>query len=156
MNWYSSVPILYLLNCWIGWIYSRGVLGAEGTILLFCSEARRYWVLLLRDPNAVLKMNPLPRRCKLLSEMMYWSVMISSELISQGSICHHPSVHIAQSWVLQDLLWVFFQVLGICKNLPTRYLLQQHELSFLRRWTIIALHFLLFLVFWFWVFFSEI
>lgn len=152
MNWYSSVPILCLLNCWMGWFYSRGVLGVEGAILLFHSEARRYWVLLLRDPNAVLKTNPLPRRWRLLSEMMHWSVMISRELVSEGSLCHHLSVHVAQSWVLWDQLWGFFQVLGICKNLPTRDLLRQHELSSLRRWIIIALHFLSFLVLvWFWI-----
>lgn len=76
MNWWSLVPILRLWNCQVGWFYSRGVFGTEGAVL-FCSEARRYWGLLLRDPNAVLKLNSLPRRCRLLSEMMLWSMMVS-------------------------------------------------------------------------------
>lgn len=119
MNWHSSVFILCLLNCWMGWFYSRGVLGVEGAILLFGSEACRYWVPQLKDPNTVLKMNPLLRKYRLSSEMMLWPVMIRWELISPSSICRHTlfTKHSPGYFgIFFGFFFKFWLSVKICKN----------------------------------------
>jgi len=57
-------------------------------------------------------MDPYSRRYRLLRKMIHWSVMISGELISEGSICFPLPVHMAESWVPWNLLGIVFQALS--------------------------------------------